>query len=53
MTSLARSVLTVTLVLGLGGIAVAQGMKKSDPHAAGHAVQANDLRRPGHSGKRT
>ncbi len=42
MTSLARSVLTVTLVLGLGGIAVAQGMKKSDPHAAGHAVQAND-----------
>jgi uncharacterized protein (DUF305 family) len=42
MTKLARSAFALTLVLGLGGIAVAQGMKKSDPHAAGHAVHASD-----------
>ena len=42
MTFLTRFVLAVTLVLGFGGIAVAQGMKKSDPHAAGHAAQVND-----------
>ena len=42
MTALTRFILTATLVLGLGGFAVAQGMRKSEPHAAGHAVQAND-----------